>query len=61
MIDCLKENEMNVKEEVKTEERRPNENSPTDLPVADEQSEATKGGGAAIGLILGGPAGTGAR
>ena len=52
---------MDVKEEVKTEESN-NEKSLTDLPVTDEQSDSTKGGGrAAIAPILGGALGTGAR
>ena len=39
-----------------------NKKSLTDLPVTDEQSDSTKGGGrAAIAPILGGALGTGAR
>ena len=53
---------MDVKEEVKPEEGDTNEKSLTDLPVTDEQSDSTKGGGrAAIAPILGGALGTGAR
>ena len=43
----LKEIDMNVKDEEEKEEFKQNESGLIDLPVADEQTDSTKGGGPA--------------